>query len=290
MDLQVATPWERFGVLSDGLRNDAILELLQRHAPGARILEVGCGAGLLACVAARLGAREVFAVEPSSLWTAAARLVRENGLDNLVEVIHGHIETLAPREVDFAFCELLDADPFAGGLVEAMDAARRWLGPAGRSSPRRLQVWVALVPPGERLRGRDLEFEQIRRIGAQFDLCTRVLEGSLTPEASPVRKEPSLAVVSTPVLAYDLPIGVGQRPGMRTVEVEVLEPGPVGGAVVWFEAELDEGILFSNGPDERGGRGQLLCAWPAPRSFRAGDRVALRVDATRPHLEVSLFE
>src|SRR5690606_20161346 len=134
--------WEHVRLLSDRPRNDALITLLRRHAPGARVLEVGCGTGLLSCVAAKLGAARVYAVEPTPLAEEARRLVAHNGLEGVVEVLEAPIEELTPRPVDLAFSELLNADPFYEGLVPAMEAAAAW---GGRLAPRRLRVWTALV-------------------------------------------------------------------------------------------------------------------------------------------------
>ena len=60
-----ANPWEHLRLLSDPDRNQALVTLLERRAPGATVAEIGCGTGLLSLVAARLGAKKVFAIEPT---------------------------------------------------------------------------------------------------------------------------------------------------------------------------------------------------------------------------------
>ena len=137
-------PWEHALLLSDRNRNDALLRMLAARAPGQRVLEVGCGTGLLSCVAAKMGARHVYAVEPTPLVERARLFVEKNGLADRVTVLQGKVEDLEPRPVDLAFSELLNADPFLEGVVGAMDSVARWVVPGGRLSPRRLKVYVAL--------------------------------------------------------------------------------------------------------------------------------------------------
>ncbi len=280
-------PWEHVRLLSDAPRTRVLVDLLRRHAPDARVVEVGCGTGWLACVAARLGARHVYAVEPTSRWEDAQRLVEANGLGSRVTVLPGMVEELDPRPVDLAFSELLNADPFYEGVLDAMDGVASWLAPGGRLAPRRLRVWTALVRDGGSAREVRQAGRALRALCDEFSLddagLLRVLEapGPYTYVTS------SVELASEPALVCDLPLGAGVEPPEElTVEVPVAEPGPVGGAVVWFEADYDEGLALDNAPGAAGHWGHLVSAWPRERGARAGERVGLRVCIDDRQLEV----
>lgn len=272
-----ADPWEHLRLLSDPNRNAALIELLAHRAPGARVLEVGCGTGLLSLVAARMGAARVFAVEPTPLAGLARQLVADNGLADVVEVLVGRIEDLEPRPVDLAFSELLNADPFFEGPVPAMRAAARWTGDHGLLAPSRLRVWVALVMASSSAREARLAHREIDAVAGRYDLDLRRLSAALSDVGSYRYVSSTERVVSTAALAWDVRLGVDEPAPVVEVEVDVLEPTPAAGAILWFEAELPDDACMSNAPGEGGHWGQLICAWPDERGYRAGERVRLRL-------------
>ena len=67
--------------------------------PGDVVLDLGCGIGIFAVLAARAGARRVYAVDETDVVHYAKRVVAENGVESAVETIRGLVErvTLAER-------------------------------------------------------------------------------------------------------------------------------------------------------------------------------------------------
>lgn len=272
MDLSLfSNPWEHLRLLSDAPRNEALLELLRRRAPGARVVEVGCGTGLLSLAAARLGAERVYAVEPTPLVEVAQELVRANHLQDRVVVLSGAVEDLVPRPVDLAFSELLNAEPFLEGILDASDAVAPWVVPGGHLAPHRLRVWVALVrDAGSTREARDAR-RQVQALSQRLDLEIGPLRAALQ-QVEPYRYlAGSVSLASRPALVWELALGTGERPAERVrVEVEVDEPGPVGGAVVWFEATYDEGLVLDNAPGRPGHWGHAVSAWDQEVGARLG--------------------
>lgn len=273
-----ADPWQHALLLSDRSRNDALLRMLALRAPGARVLEIGCGTGLLSCVAAKLGAAHVFAVEPTPLVECARELVTANGLGDRVTVLEGRIEDLQVEPVDLAFSELLNADPFLEGVVPAMDVAAGWLAPGGRLSPRRLKVYVALAwmcePPQEHA----LACSEVRRICAEAGLDPAAVLGTLDAWHPMRFVTHAERPVSTVACAFDLPLGTGApTPDRAEVTVRAKVEGDVGGALVWFSGEVDDEIWMSNPPGAGTHWGQLVCGWKRSVAVRPGSAVRLTV-------------
>ncbi len=271
-------PWEHVRLLSDRSRNEALMRMLRARAPGARVVEVGCGTGLLSCVAAKLGAAHVYAVEPTVLAERAQELVDANGLRDRVTVLRAKVQELEPRPVDLAFSELLNADPFLEGVVGAMDSVAKWVVPGGLISPRRLKVYVALgwilEPPAEHAAAR----AEVERMCAEVGLDGGPLQAALGvghPQRYFTHEE---RPISTIACAFDLPLGTGAPlPEETEVVVRSRVEGVVGGALVWFSGEVDDDIWMSNPPGAGTHWGQMACGWSHGVEVKGNEAVRLRL-------------
>jgi ribosomal protein L11 methyltransferase len=89
----------------------ACLALLQEVAPmPARALDVGCGSGILALAALRLGAETAVGYDTDSLAVDAARANAErNGLDGRLEVRHGTLPEAATERFPLVLANLVAA-------------------------------------------------------------------------------------------------------------------------------------------------------------------------------------
>jgi ribosomal protein L11 methyltransferase len=108
----------------------ATLLLLQRVVrAGDVVIDAGCGSGVLAIAAARLGAARVVAIDndPQAITNADDNVVR-NGVGDRVTVIDGDALVLAPL---LAPARVIVANIIASVLVEFLPAADRALAPGG---------------------------------------------------------------------------------------------------------------------------------------------------------------
>jgi SAM-dependent methyltransferase len=287
LPIDFADPWEHVRLLSDHARNDVLMQMLRRRAPGARVLEVGCGTGLLSCVAAKLGAVHVWAVEPTALVEQARAFVRANGLEERVTVLQGMVEDVPAQPVDLVFSELLNADPFTEGVVSAMNSAAKWLVPGGFLSPRRLKVYVALAwanePPQEHAQAR----AEVTRLCADVSLDPTTLLATLDVPHPHRFFTHGERPVSKAALAFDVLLGTGEGiPPQAEVVVRSTVDGEVGGALVWFSGEVDEDLWMTNPPGAGTHWGQMVCGWPRPLPVKRGRAVRLSITTVGTNLLV----
>jgi ribosomal protein L11 methyltransferase len=104
------------------------LEALARHVHGReRVLDLGTGSGVLAIAAAKLGAREIVALDTDPV---ACRVARENARRNRVgrrvRVRHGSLAACAARGFDLAVANLTARD-----LAEVLPELARRVRPGG---------------------------------------------------------------------------------------------------------------------------------------------------------------
>lgn len=106
------------------------LEALEAaHVAGATVLDVGCGTGILAIGAARLGAQQVYAVDLDPVAVrAATQNAADNGLDDRIDVLESNLLSAAPDiHYDVIVANLL-RDP----VIALTPHASRALLPGGR--------------------------------------------------------------------------------------------------------------------------------------------------------------
>lgn len=150
-------PGGAFGTGRHPTTRGCLRAIQARMRPGQRILDAGCGNGVLAVACALRGARTClgFDIDPAALPYARV-LARDNAVEARCEWRAGGFECLGQADVDFdAFCANLFADLIQ---AHARDLARRlkpggWFAISGCRADLRAPTLAALAEAG-------LELEQ----------------------------------------------------------------------------------------------------------------------------------
>ncbi len=265
-----SVPLWHFEMLADVDRNDAYQGAIERalaKQPGARVLDIGTGSGLLAMMAAKAGASEVLACEMNTeLAKVAGEIVERNGYKDRVKVLNIKSSYLKQGldyegKYDIVVSEILDVAGIGEGVLPSLrHAYQSILKPGAVTVPSGMTMYAQLVSlpafykvnPIKKISGFDLSPFNIFSSPDQY---LPVKLNSLDHE-----------FLSEPVAFYSFDfsnIPEEREPSNpHTVELDfkVVAEGKAHGVAFWFELHLDDQLTLSSG---LGGKlkhwGQAVC-------------------------------
>ncbi len=143
---------EHILMVNDLPRGQKYFEAMQaKIRPGDIVLEVGTGAGLLSCLAARLGAKHVYTVEQSPVLHQVARNVIEaNGLSDKITLIKAHSKDLQSlgiikQPIDVFVTETIGPQGLDEGILPIFEDVKALLAPQARVIPESVKFRHCLV-------------------------------------------------------------------------------------------------------------------------------------------------
>lgn len=247
-------------MLRDAVRVFAYRSAIQRQCPGKRVLEIGCGTGILSLFAAQAGAAKLTAIEESQIAEVAEKMFAANGF--AVDLKLGNsrdVQLDEPAEV--IIHELLGNDPFHEAMLPVLTDARRFLAPGGRFLPYRLEVACCGLDLGDDS-SRSRVIAEARELGALYGLDfgpysealaekplfnTQQRNSSFLPAVGGFR----YPVLTEQLTLCDLDLGRDDllSPALgQDLRLTAKAPGTLSGVVVFFRAHLDEWTQLTNSP------------------------------------------
>ena len=84
-------------MIADRVRMEAYAEALRQAVkPGSVVLDLGSGAGIFALLACRLGARHVYAIEPSDIIEVGREIAAANSYSGRITFVQQRSEQVQP--------------------------------------------------------------------------------------------------------------------------------------------------------------------------------------------------
>jgi len=276
-------------MLNDAQRKQAFIDAIREVVrPDDVVLDLGTGSGILAVAAAQAGARQVYAVEPSSIIRLAERVAAVNGVANRIAFLRGwssHIEL--PEKATVLTTDIIGNESLEMRLWETLaDARERLLTPDARMIPESVVTRVALVEaPASLLR-------QYRPDGEHLAVWREAYGMDFSPLVEDARGrrmgfyiEPHLAapwpVLSKAETVYEIDLSRPPKPFITNGILTADRAGTANALLSYFEARLSDSVTLITAPWQGSENSHWYCfcaALAAPRVVAEGDQLAFRYE------------
>lgn len=240
------------GMLADVHRTGAFAQAIAALVrPGMTVVDVGTGSGILALLAARAGARQVYALEDTALIEDARAVAEANGLADRITFVRGDARDFAGAggPVDLVLGEWLGMYVFEEWQhFDALATLRdRLLRPGGLVMPQRVRVVLAPVDDSRLYLERGPGFWERPVWGFDFSLVHR---RQLDRTRRIIVKADHRSLLDTYAL-LDLDCARADSRAYRfeaSFRTRLTHAGSCHGLVGWFEADLAPGIVLTTSP------------------------------------------
>lgn len=267
-------------MIADSIRTSAYAAALRAAIkPGATVVDIGAGTGVLTLLACQYGAARVYAIEPNPAVALAAESARLNGFADRVVVVADLSTNFTPDSpVDVVVSDLHGVLPLWEHHIETVaDARDRLLKPGGALIPQSDSLFATVVSAPEKYSDFTAPWENAE-YGVDLSAGREMSLNNWAKYRFGVDQ-----LLAEPVLLATLDYRTVTPADARfSTEVEFLidrsETGH--GLGLWFNAELADGIGFSNAPgDPDVLYGRAFFPWLRPVGLGKGWRVQARFEA-----------
>jgi type I protein arginine methyltransferase len=219
--------------------------LRQAVQPGCTVVDIGAGTGIFSLLACEFGAEHVHAIEPDPSIETARRIAATNGFDQRI-TFHRTVSTevTLTEPADIVISDLRGVLPLLEHHVAAIaDARARLLKPDGTLIPRRDILHAAIIEDPDTYRPYD---EPWNENAYGLDLSAAQPRIVNTWQKTTAKSE-SLLVAPQPWAELDY--WTASSPSVRgEASWRAQRSGTAHAILLWFDAELADGIGFSNAP------------------------------------------
>jgi hypothetical protein len=255
-------------LIADRVRNEAFAAALRAVIKKGvtTVADIGTGTGLLALMAVKLGAREVYLYEAAEVAGVAAKVLKANGARNCHLIPCHSTEMVDPPKVDVVVSETLGNYALEEHIIETLaDAKKRFLKPGGVLIPRRLEQFVAPVTNGRV----QAEFDAWDTAGFDLSVAKAMSLNNIYVRTFGAKELLEAKSWDTIELGTD---GRSARKGEASWKLKAATT--VYGFATWWSAELAPGIVLSTAPDApRTHWEQLYFPLLQPIAAKAGDTI-----------------
>ena len=235
-------------MLQDIVRTEAYQQSIEDVVtPQHRVLDFGCGTGVLSMFAARAGAQKVIAADRSPFIQKAQEIALTNDFNNIDFYHDDHNSLKLDEPVDVIVSEWMGHCLFYEAMLEPLLSLRdRYLAKDGIMIPAQLTLHIGLVTDERVLE--DLAFLSERPYGLNFSAIAQ----APFHQSDLVALEPDSLLDSIANMgSLDMrTIKTADSPRVFSSKLIASEKAEVYALCGWFSAQLSLGVEFGTGPQD----------------------------------------
>ncbi len=256
-------------------RMGVYVEAMRRAiTPGCTVIDLGAGFGVFALLACKMGAGQVIAIEPDPSIALLPQLAKANGCADRITVVRDlSIRYTPEKKADVIVSDCRGTvNLYEHHIATIKDARERLLAPGGTVLPMRDTLKVALARSPKAYRQSHYPWRS-NRYGLDLSAC---LPFATSTEVKAYLKPSALLSQPQDLAVIDYRTVTEPNVDAR-VELVAEKDGQVHGLLIWFDAEIAEGLGYSNAPGQPPlVYGQMFLPLADAPHLKAGDRLTLR--------------
>jgi len=217
---------------------DAIQQAVK---PGDVVIDLGTGTGILAMLAARSGAKRVYAVERTNLAKTTEEIIRLNGFGDTIKIINDDIQKIdIPEKVDVILGELLGSFGVEESVLELYNLIiTKYLKSGGKIIPQDISFWVTPIQYGiieNKLKFwenfLDLNFTPMQDVLSNFPLYDLIQSDYVVSPPKEIGHI-DLMEIQSDLINFE-------------TEFEFSQNAAINGFCGWFKSKLADGVFLDN--------------------------------------------
>ena len=241
-------------MMNEQHRNSAYFDALKSViTPQSTVFEIGTGSGLLAMMAAKLGAKQVTTCETVPLIAETAQqIIKDNHFEKSISVIAKKSTDIEigkdiPAQADILVSEIFSSELLGEHVLPSLeDAKRRILKPQGKVIPAAGSIMIGLFT------GDDIKRNLLVEDSFGFNL--QRFNTIVSNKRMIARNDLNIELLSDGIEAFDFDFeGEDNFPAQsKTLRIPVKTAGRCYGLVQWMRLDMngDQKVMFENHPSQ----------------------------------------
>ena len=241
-------------MMNEQNRNSAYFDALKSVIkPDSTVFEIGTGSGLLAMMAAKLGAKQVTTCESVTLIAETAQqIIQDNNVEKTIKIIAKKSTDISigaelEAKADILVSEIFSSELLGEHVLPSLeDAKKRLLKPQGKVIPAAGSIMVALFT-GEDIR-RNLLVED------SFGFNLQGFNKIVSNKRMIARNDLNIELLSDGVAAFNFDFeGENTFPAQsKSLSIIATKAGRCYGLVQWMRLDMngDQKVMFENHPSQ----------------------------------------